>query len=122
MTDGPSKTRLEERLERAGRDSLLSSPRTDSLRELLFGQVELPLELGRYTLHRYLGGGSVGRVYEAHDEVKDQRVALKIFRESGPQIELLLKREFRSLIDLSHPNLVTLFEACVESELCYFTM
>jgi serine/threonine protein kinase len=122
MTDGPSKTRLEERLKRSGRDSYLSSPRADALRELSSDAVELPLELGRYTLHRYLGGGAVGRVYEAHDEVKNQRVALKIFRQSGPEVELLLKREFRSLIDLSHPNLVTFLEACVEPELCYFTM
>jgi hypothetical protein len=57
-----------------------------------------------------LGEGAVGVVYEAFDRERNERVALKTLRTSKGETLRLLKNEFRSVQDLSHPNLVELGE------------
>src|SRR5689334_24444075 len=64
----------------------------------------------------------MGVVYEAEDKERGQKVALKTI--SNPDVEKVyqLKREFRVLADLSHPNLVALYDLVVDAESCFFTM
>src|SRR5205085_10053840 len=64
----------------------------------------------------------MGVVYEAEDRERGQRVALKTI--ANPDVEKVyqLKREFRGLADLSHPNLVALYDLVVDSDACFFTM
>lgn len=69
-----------------------------------------------------LGQGSLGIVYRAHDEETGQEVALKTIRDPIPEQVLFLKAEFRSLADITHPNLVQLHELFVERHTCFFTM
>ena len=75
----------------------------------------------RFRIVRRLGSGGMGVVYEAIDE-DGARVALKTLKNAEPQALYRFKREFRSLADIGHPNLVRLGELHCEQDQWYFTM
>jgi len=64
----------------------------------------------RFELRRRLGEGSFGVVYEAFDRQRGSRIALKTLKQADAIALYNLKREFRTLVDISHPNLVNLHE------------
>ncbi len=77
-----------------------------------------PLVLGRYRLHRRLGSGGFGTVWAARDEHLERDVAVKILpleRVVGGRFE----REARAAARLSHPGIVTLYEAAADGEGAY---
>jgi hypothetical protein len=76
----------------------------------------------RFRLQRSLGTGGFGVVYEAYDAQRHARVALKLLRHAGPSGLFRLKREFRTLADLSHPNLVMLHELVADREPWFIVM
>jgi serine/threonine protein kinase/tetratricopeptide (TPR) repeat protein len=77
---------------------------------------------GRFRLVRRLGAGGAGLVYCVHDRERGEDVALKTLSIPTARAIYDLKREFRVLADVTHPNLVALHELfCVGRELC-FTM
>ncbi len=76
----------------------------------------------RFRLVRRIGAGGMGVVYEAEDLERGQRVALKTIRHPGSDTVYRLKREFRALADLSHPNLAALYDLVVDDARCFFTM
>src|SRR5215471_11398814 len=64
----------------------------------------------RYEQERLLGRGAMGAVYLVHDRETGERLALKkLFHVDGGSV-LRLKREFRAVADMSHPNLVKVYE------------
>lgn len=58
----------------------------------------------------------MGVVYEADDAVRGHRVALKTLKIPSPESVYRLKKEFRALADLNHPNLVELFDLAIDDE------
>lgn len=90
----------------------------------LFGEDSALLSVGRFTLKGTLGRGGMGVVYSAWDPLRREQVALKLLYERGPSPLYRMKREFRTLAELTHPNLVTLHELSVHEPTgeAYFTM
>jgi len=76
----------------------------------------------RFRVDRSLGKGGFGVVYEAFDLQRQARVALKLLHGSDAGSLFRLKREFRALADLSHPNLVALHELIADHEPWFITM
>jgi serine/threonine protein kinase len=64
----------------------------------------------RFEVVRRLGSGGMGEVHEAYDRRLNDRVAIKKLPSLSPKALLLFKREFRSLQDFGHPNVVKLGE------------
>ncbi|NOT26879.1 MAG: protein kinase [Acidobacteria bacterium] len=76
----------------------------------------------RYTVRRRVGAGGMGVVYEVDDRVRGQIVALKTLKHRSGHDIYQLKREFRQLADVAHPNLVSLYDLVVNEGHCFFTM
>lgn len=76
----------------------------------------------RFIAQRLLGAGNFGTVYEAYDVHHGATVAVKVLKHADAKSLQRFKREFRSLVDLSHPNLVTLYELVCEKGLWCFSM
>jgi len=64
----------------------------------------------RFEIRSRLGAGGMGVVYEVLDRERGDHVALKTLVRTGPLEVHQLKREFRALADIVHPNLVELHE------------
>ncbi|MCA9657248.1 MAG: serine/threonine protein kinase, partial [Myxococcales bacterium] len=72
----------------------------------------MPRQIGRYTVVRKLGAGSMGTVYAAYDDELDRRVAIKVIP-AGREHALAwarVHREATALARLSHPNVVQIYE------------
>jgi tetratricopeptide (TPR) repeat protein len=76
----------------------------------------------RFSRPRILGSGSAGTVYRVHDAELGTDVALKVLHGVSVDDLIALKQEFRSLVDIAHPNLVCLHELIVEDAASFFTM
>ncbi|MFZ1996158.1 MAG: serine/threonine-protein kinase, partial [Solirubrobacteraceae bacterium] len=102
------------------RSSEPSTARTRTLatRQLSTRSPPAPVVLDRYRLQRGLGAGAFGTVWMARDERLERDVAVKILpreRVMGGRFE----REARAAARLSHPAIVTLYEAAVDDEGAY---
>ncbi|HUH00741.1 MAG TPA: protein kinase [Kofleriaceae bacterium] len=80
------------------------------------------LDHERFQIVGRLGAGGMGVVYEALDRERGHRVALKTLERAEGDALYRFKHEFRSLTDISHPNLVTLYDLFMAGESCFFTM
>src|SRR5690242_7395180 len=102
---------------RASKTGSRSGPRAERRRGARrAGQPEVVLE--RYRLHRRLGTGAFGTVWMARDDRLDREVAVKIVpreRVMGGRFE----REARAAARLTHPGIVTLYEAAVDDDAAY---
>ena len=76
----------------------------------------------RFEVIGNLGTGGMGLVCEAFDRERGMRVAVKSLKQLSAAQLLRLKREFRALRDVRHPNLVSLGELFEENGLWFFTM
>lgn len=69
-----------------------------------------------------LGAGGMGAVYEVERSDHPARLAMKVLHEHGSEHVFRLKREFRTLSRVAHPNLVELYSLFVDEHSCAFTM
>ncbi|HEU4613701.1 MAG TPA: serine/threonine-protein kinase, partial [Kofleriaceae bacterium] len=69
-----------------------------------------PAELERYEIRRALGSGGIGVVYEAIDRETGATVAIKTLHDVTPEALYRLKREFRLLQGIEHPNVCQHYE------------
>ena len=60
----------------------------------------------RYLLNRFVGGGSFGEVWVAHDEAADLEVAVKIYIAMDEKGLEEFRKEFQLSFELNHTNLL----------------
>ncbi len=84
------------------------------IRAGLFGGTAEPTKVGRFIIQDRLGAGGMGVVYLADDPQLERRIALKVVRRDA-QLEAessaRLVAEARAMARLSHPNVITVYEA-----------
>ncbi|MDC0668295.1 serine/threonine-protein kinase [Nannocystis radixulma] len=82
--------------------------------------------IGRYRVLERIGAGGMGTVYAALDPTLGREVAVKLARVSGPRPSLgdesRLLREARLLAQVSHPNVVEIYEVGVFRGHVYIVM
>ena len=79
----------------------------------------------RYRLERTLGRGGMAAVWLGHDEVLDRPVAVKVLSDtiaSDPGFVARFRREAQTAAQLSHPNLVGVYDFSEEGERPYLVM
>lgn len=76
----------------------------------------------RFVVQERLGEGTFGIVYRVLDRQRNSMVALKALRRLDAGHLSRFKNEFRSLVDIVHPNLVQLYELFGDDHRWFFTM
>jgi serine/threonine-protein kinase len=74
---------------------------------------ESHLLLNRYQLLEQIGSGGTAEIYRGLDLMLDRHVAIKILREDyskNPEFEEQFRNEARAAGNLSHPNIVTVYD------------
>lgn len=89
------------------------------IRGQLFGDSAATVTtIGRYTVQRQLGAGGMGTVFAARDDSLNRTVAIKVVRvlatdadaEHAEQMQARMQHEAQALAQLSHPNVVAVYE------------
>lgn len=65
---------------------------------------------GRYQIQRVIGSGGSGLVLAAHDAELGRGVAIKVLAYESEETRTRLLREAQAMAQLSHPNVVTVYE------------
>ncbi len=84
-----------------------------------------PMRFGRYEVTRTVGLGGMGVVYEAHDPHLHRRVALKVMRADlsiGDEAQARALREARAMAQVSHPNVVAVYDVGVVDRQIFIAM
>ncbi|MEM7159364.1 MAG: serine/threonine-protein kinase [Myxococcota bacterium] len=84
----------------------------------MFGAQTKARELGRFEVRGRIGAGSMGNVYRAFDPELGRMAAIKTIADGrlAPRHRERVLTEARSLAQLSHPNVVTIYDVMVIDE------
>jgi serine/threonine-protein kinase len=102
-------------------------PRIGATNYNSFAMADLPTHFGRYRIQDELGRGAMGAVYRALDPTIERMVAVKTIHVDLPAAELAdyrdrFLKEAKAAGRLSHPNIVTIFDAGEEAGVAYIVM
>jgi len=85
--------------------------------------------IGRYEVLKKIGQGSKGAVYLGRDPFIERQVAVKVYRlpeDIEPERVRRYQKQFfveaQSAGRLTHPNIVTVYDAGLHQDFCYITM
>jgi serine/threonine protein kinase len=88
-----------------------------------------PAKIGKYQVVDRVGSGSMGTVYSAHDPFSHRDVAIKLAHpqmvgegSDGQRFRKLFFNEAHAAGVLDHPNILRVYDADMEQELCYLVM
>jgi serine/threonine protein kinase len=77
----------------------------------------------RFTLLRFLGKGGMAEIWLVRDDELDRKLAAKIAPPGAPEDRVaLLRREWRNVRRLAHPNIVRVFDFHRDGEIAFITM
>jgi serine/threonine-protein kinase len=98
----------------------LTAATIDTLRPLMVGS----LVANRYRIEGTLGQGGSATVFKVHDNELDEKVAMKVFAPSARSDSQVLryKNELSLSRQLTHPNIIRLFDLGAHEEWRYLTM
>jgi serine/threonine protein kinase len=89
----------------------------------------IPDKLGKYEVREEISRGSMGIVYLGYDPFVDRPVAIKVALseslddpESGARYRKMFFNEAHSAGMLTHPNIISIYDAGVDGETCYIVM
>jgi serine/threonine-protein kinase len=106
---------------REGEEDTVAGPPPTSAGEAVVASAELLA--GRYRIVRLIGGGGMGRVYEAHDSELDEHVALKVLRgELSSDALERFRREVKLTRRIVHRNVARMFDIGEHAGAKFLTM
>ena len=89
----------------------------------------IPSKLGKYEIVAPIARGSMGMVYRGYDPYIDRPVAIKVAlaeslkdKDSGERYRKMFFNEAHTAGMLRHPNILDMFDAGVEGDICYIVM
>jgi eukaryotic-like serine/threonine-protein kinase len=105
----------------------MSEPTTATVPQSQTAAAAPPTTVGRFTILNEIGRGSYGVVYAAHDPVLGREVAIKIIplareEQFRTRMEASFLREAKSAGGMSHPGIVTIYDAGQADTLAYIAM
>lgn len=85
---------------------------------------EIPTQLGRYPIIRFLGQGGMGAVYLARDTILDREIAIKVLPPGshGDLESERFEREAKILAAFRNPNIATIYSLEETTESQFLTM
>jgi tetratricopeptide (TPR) repeat protein/predicted Ser/Thr protein kinase len=78
--------------------------------------------IGRFVVLEPIGSGGMGTVYRAFDPELNRDIALKLQPASAPRRRWRLLREAQALAQLSHPNVVSVFDVLTRGDDVFIAM
>ena len=89
----------------------------------------IPKRLGKYEVEKEINRGSMGIVYLGYDPYTDRSVAIKVALAeslndpaSGNRYRKMFFNEAHTAGMLTHPNIISIFDAGVDQDTCYIVM
>ena len=87
------------------------------------------MQLGKYHVISKLGEGATSTVYLAHDDFADRDVAIKVIKPEildDPHMGRVYRRQLHAEASLagrlSHPHIVAIYDAVIDTEISYIVM